>query len=359
MTPNSFSHFGREGRKYWCYFNRQRGYWYAAFNDGVKRQRMALGAATKGEAEIAVRALDVPPPPPQRKVELIVWPEFQRRYLEFKTQKGKAPGSIVTYKGAIDAFGRYLTVKGVADVESVTLDILDGFIPWRMRVEESAAKTAYTNAIIVKNAFKWGLTREIVKHNNTAKWELVAPVTPKRPMYTADDVAKLESGVCAWLRPIVTTLAWSGMRIGELINIRWKDVDFEQRVLRVCVQDAWKPKGKRDRTVPLHPKVEAVLRQQPIGEYVFTGQNGERIARNSAWRCLKSDLNRMGLQGDIHGFRRFFATSMVKAGVDIDTVRQWGGWASLETMQRYLADIDVKSSVSAMATAAKNIAIIA
>ena len=57
------------------------------------------------------------------------------------------------------------------------------------------------------------------------------------------------------------------MRIGELINLRWSDVDFNRKVITIRVQENWKPKGRRDRTVPMHPKVETVLRQaQRVGQ---------------------------------------------------------------------------------------------
>ena len=73
--------------------------------------------------------------------------------------------------------------------------------------------------------------------------------------------------------------------------------------------------------------------------------------------CLKRDQKKLGLpDGDLHGFRRFFVTTMMRAGVDAETVRQWGGWKSLETMLRYLADVNVADSVQAMEKAALKLA---
>lgn len=59
---------------------------------------------------------------------------------------------------------------------------------------------------------------------------------------------------------------------------------------------------------------------------------------------------------DLHGFRRFFATTMMKAGVDTNTVREWGGWKSLETMLRYLADGSAADGVKAMKDAVQRLA---
>jgi integrase len=107
----------------------------------------------------------------------------------------------------------------------------------------------------------------------------------------------------------------------------------------------------------MHPKVEAVFREQRVGVLVFGGPRGGRLKESWCLACLKKDQGKLSMTvGDLHGFRRFFATTMMQAGVSAGTVRQWGGWKSLETMLRYLADVDVKDSVAAMQQAAKRMA---
>lgn len=147
------------------------------------------------------------------------------------------------------------------------------------------------------------------------------------------------------------------MRIAELINLRWSDVDLGQKVLRVRVQEEWKPKGRRDRVIPLHPKVEAAIRELPVREYVFMGPKGGRIRQKLSLLRLKADQRKLNLpEGDLHGFRRYFATTMLRAGVDTETVRQWGGWKELDTMLRYLADVSVEHSVKSMQDAVRRLA---
>jgi integrase len=159
-------------------------------------------------------------------------------------------------------------------------------------------------------AFKWAARpgRDLIKSNPALGWETPEPVKRMRRAYKAEEVAAMESGVRRWLRAIITTLAWTGMRIDELANLRWQDIDLEQRVIRIQVQDEWKPKGRRDRTVPMHPTVEAVLRLQPIGEHVFRKPRGGWITETRCLACRKADQRKLDLPvGDLHGFRRFFA----------------------------------------------------
>ena len=350
-------------RRYRVYFNPQGGGWYVAYNDGEMRQRQSLGAATRPEAEAAVKLMDEPPTAVQQEKFRATWAAVQKGFLDHKTSLDRATGTIDAYEGALDAFGRYIDGKGVQYIDEVSLSILEGFKQFRMKQENCDVSTAHHNSIIVKSLFKWASkwasksARGYLAVNPALDWETPAPVKPKRPTYSADDVARMEIGVRAWLRPVVIVLAWTGMRIGELVNLRWKDVDLDHRLIHISVQEAWKPKGRRDRTVPMHPKVEAALRNQPVGEYVFAGPNGGRLADRCTRRALKQDQPKLGVNvGDQHAFRRFFATTMIRNGVDVETVRQWGGWKSLKTMLRYLADVEAPDSVKAMDAAVDRIA---
>ena len=358
--PNSFVIFGRGGRKYRVFFHKFTGYWFVAYNDGQKRKRSSLNVKTKAEAEAAVRQLEAPAAP-AKVAQRITWADFQKKYLAFKQDTGKAPKTVTRYRAAMEAFGRYLKSIGTSFADEVTLSILEGYIPYRTKTEKCDVKTGYADALTIKNALKWAskASRGLLPVNPSTDWETPEPVKPKRRMYTPDEVARLENEVRGWLRPVVTTLAWSGMRIGELVNLRWLDADFKEHVLHIRIRDDWKPKGRRDRTVPMHPKVEAALSGQRIGQYVFCGKRGGRLKETWCLSSLKKDQDKLKMaRGDLHGFRRFFATTMMKAGVPVETVRQWGGWQSLETMLRYLADVDVKDSVKAMELAAKKLAAI-
>lgn len=356
-TPQSFVMFLQ--RRYRVYYCSQAGYWYVSFVD-VQRRRFSLGVRTRPEAEAAVRQIDAPPEAAVAvKVERLTWARAQTTFLSHKDALGKAPGTVTRYKASLAAMGRYLRSLKLQFVDEVSVVVLEGYRAYRTGKEKCDVKTAYNDQLVIKGLFKWAAkpSRGFLKVNPALDWETPEPVKPKRFCYTAEHVKALEVGVREWLRPVVTVLAWSGFRIGELVNLLWKDVDFETRMIHIRIRDDWKPKGKRDRAVPMHPKVEAVLRARPVGEFVFLGPQGGRIKETYALQCLKADQEALKLPvADLHGFRRFFATTMMRAGVDAETVRQWGGWKSLETMLRYLADITTKESVDAMDNAVKKLA---
>lgn len=358
-SPKSIKVFGRSGRTYRIYFNPQRGHWYVAYKNGEQRIRQTLFVTTRPEAEAKVKELDAPGYVEPVQSVRIKWSELQRQYLDYKTSQGKAAKTVTRYKAAMEAFGRHLKKSSLDFADEVTLATLEGYNTYRTKIEKADVKTAYTDALVIKNAFKWASKagRALLVRNPALDWETTEPVKPKRKAYMAAEVAKLESNVRPWLRPVVTILAWTGMRIGELIHLRWADVDFKQQVINIRVQDEWKPKGRRDRTVPMHPKVETALKGLRVGQYVVSGGRGGRLKESWCLAALKRDQEKLGLPAsDLHGFRRFFATTMMKAGVDTNTVREWGGWKSLETMLRYLADGNSAEGVQAMQAAAQRLA---
>ena len=108
----------------------------------------------------------------------------------------------------------------------------------------------------------------------------------------------------------------------------------------------------------MHPKVAKVICAQPVGGMVFSGERGGNLTESRILLCLKRDQVKIGMpKGDVHAFRRFFATTMLRSGTDINTVREWGGWRTLETMQRYLADLTPTETTQAMKVAAARLAV--
>lgn len=291
--PRSFIMFLR--RRYRVYFNAQTGYWFADYREGSGRKRVSLGVRTKPEAEDGVRKFDTPPTEVRHEQARVTWQEFQGKYLDYKRSQGKAPGTLTRYKAALDACGRFLRTQGIEYMDQIALTDIERYIPYRTgKPELCDPKTAYNDALVIKNAFKWGArpARRLLASNPAECWETPEPVKPKRRCYTLDEVAKMESGVRPWLRPIVTMLAWSGLRIGELVNLRWKDVDLDSQIVHVRIRDDWKPKGKADRIVPMHPRVRAVIQSQPVGLYVFRGPRNGRIKETYALECRRRTRRR-------------------------------------------------------------------
>jgi integrase len=146
---------------------------------------------------------------------------------------------------------------------------------------------------------------------------------------------------------IFLTAAFTGLRLGELRALHWRDVDFAGSLLRVRTSYAARaltaPKSGKVRSVPLAPDVAQALarladRRLFTGEddLVFVGDDGGYLDDSALRRRYKVALKRAGLRPlRFHDLRHTFGTRMI-AKADIRRVQEWMGHADIQTTMRYL-----------------------
>lgn len=144
---------------------------------------------------------------------------------------------------------------------------------------------------------------------------------------------------CAYadrLKPLVLLSLNTGLRQGEVFNLRWSDVDLVQGVLTVEGEGA---KSGQTRHIPLNSKTAAMLkawRDQDTRKsgYVFPAEDGGRLDNvNTAWRAVLKDAEITGFRW--HDLRHTFASWLVMRGVALNTVRDLLGHADIQTTLRY------------------------
>ncbi|WCP66385.1 site-specific integrase [Vibrio tubiashii] len=138
-----------------------------------------------------------------------------------------------------------------------------------------------------------------------------------------------------YLEPLVITAINTGLRRGELLALKWDDVDFEQQYLSVRAQNA---KAKKSRNIPLNDTVLEVLEswqlQNKKREYVFASRSDVPI------KDIKKPWLRVLREAKItdfrfHDLRHHFASKLVMVGVDLNTVRELLGHSDLKMTLRY------------------------
>ena len=132
----------------------------------------------------------------------------------------------------------------------------------------------------------------------------------------------------------------SGLRLSELVSLDTRDMDLEERVLRVT------GKGSKTRLVPIGRKaVEALqawlrLRATRLAEgetAVFTGRCGQRLGVRAVQQRVHRWAQRRGLPGDVHPhtLRHSFASHLLESSGDLRAVQELLGHADISTTQIY------------------------
>jgi integrase/recombinase XerD len=144
-------------------------------------------------------------------------------------------------------------------------------------------------------------------------------------------------------RAILETLYSCGLRVSELVNLRFSDLFFEEGFIRVI------GKGNKERLVPVSPSVEKeigiynefIRRHQNIQagneNIVFLNRRGAKLTRVMIFTIIKDLAEIAGISKNIspHTFRHSFATHMIEGGANLRAVQEMLGHESITATEIY------------------------
>ena len=142
---------------------------------------------------------------------------------------------------------------------------------------------------------------------------------------------------CApWLHDLVTVALHTGMRMGEILELTWRAVDFTRRTVTVV-----RSKNGERRTIPVNQTVLAMLKEKTTlrslrTELVFCSKVFTPMESGHLRRSFRLALGKAQIDGfHFHDLRHTFATRLVQAGVDLYKVQRLLGHKSPIMTQRY------------------------
>ena len=166
-------------------------------------------------------------------------------------------------------------------------------------------------------------------------------------IWSADHFEQVMGELSPKMRSLFSICYYTGCRVSEARQLRAEDVVGETLVFRKATT-----KTKRTRSVPIHPKLKAVLREAglPSSGYLFPGRGRNApITRQACDTALRKACDLLGLRGySTHSNRRTWATRLDKAGVRLKAIQDLGGWSSMAALQRYL-EVSEDEKVDAIA----------
>jgi len=147
-----------------------------------------------------------------------------------------------------------------------------------------------------------------------------------------EEIARLISNCEGNLKSIVILAVNTGMRRGEIFDLKWHDIDFRRSIIHL-----YKTKNKEKREVFLNEDVKNTLiaiRKNPKSPFVFCYKNGQPV-RDIRKPWVKA-LKKSNIKDFVfHSLRHTFCSQLVMAGVDINTVKELAGHKTLQMTLRY------------------------
>lgn len=252
--------------------------------------------------------------------------EHIAKYTQELTRRGYAQNSIDTYVTNLRLFFAKQTKDHPKNVnEDDIRAFLGGFEqPNTQRSYHSAIKLFYEICMKQPNKFKY------IPYTHKSK---------KLPIVLSQDEVQKMFFVCQNLKhKVILALLYStGIRVSELINLKWEHIDRARMVINII-----QAKGAKDRqvmlTADLIPLLEQYYKAYKPKEYVLNGWHGNlQYSDRSVGQVVKQLAAKAGINKRVytHLMRHNAFTHMLEHGVDISIIQRLAGHSNPKTTQIY------------------------
>ncbi len=283
---------------------------------------------------------------------------FFSKYIEFCKAKDRSPATIRAYQGVWNLFIADLQATRINDVtQKLAVEYIE-----RRRTQNLSAQTMYDNIAKLKTLFSYAVKKGYCRGSNPFAAVPMPRLPRKRvPKFlTAEQITRLleaaRSDECTTLFILLGVHA--GLRKGEILNMRWEEIDFEQRLIHVRCKAAdakrgiveFRTKSKTDRVVPLKEVLrDALMPLRKEDGYLIIGQKTTGIDRQRyAPKGFREAVMKAGLSDCTpHVLRHTFASLAIQSGkVDLYQVKEWLGHANIEMTQIYAHLLPYNKSIN-------------
>jgi integrase len=271
-------------------------------------------------------------------------------WLTYKRDRKVKLSTQIDYEHMVDRMKKVFGEKFGQKIrlEDVTPETVEGFRD--ALVEEGLSdRTVNKYLTVLHGIFVWGQRRYKLPSNPVANVE-------RRPhakrgnidVFSREEVlALVRAAASEQDGTIYLTAAFTGLRLGELLALRWRDVDFANSAVHVRQSftngRVDTPKSSQERTVPMADEVAKALaklakRDHDTGDddLVFCGTKGGHLAGHRLRDRYKTALGDAGLRAlRFHDLRHTFGSHAIRTA-DSREVMEWMGHQDLATTQRYL-----------------------
>ncbi|MBI5020560.1 MAG: site-specific integrase [Ignavibacteriales bacterium] len=260
--------------------------------------------------------------------------EFISEFISF-AEKNYQKSTVVIFKLALNYL---LTIIGDLFLPHITPKHADTYKTARQG--QVSLTTVNVELRQLRSAFNTALRWQLIDSNPFCKVKLLS-IPEKSPVFLAkDDFEKLISIIKeTWLKEIVIFAVLTGMRRGEIINLRWQDIDLSRRILNIQSNCAYNTKQGKRRIIPLNATAFHLLSSKQvtsISEYVFCIKE-KKISDWHVSHKFKDSVIQAELNDKLHfhSLRHTFATWLVQDGVNIYEVQKLLGHSSVKVTEVY------------------------
>lgn len=272
---------------------------------------------------------------------------LRRRYVRYlKLERNYSPNTIEAYVHDLDYLINFIKGEGLA-IADVRLSHLETFAA---TIHEFGVSATSQARILcgVRSFFRFLVLDGVLADDPAELLESPAVGEHLPEVLTTEEVDRMEASIdlSKWEgqrnRAIIEVLFSCGLRVSELVNLRFSDVSLNDKFLRIV------GKGSKERLAPIS---DAALREIQLWlfdrnlmkvkpgeqEYVFLNRRGAHLTRTMILIMIKRTAEEAGITKTVspHTLRHSFATALLKGGANLRAIQEMLGHENIKTTQIY------------------------
>lgn len=268
------------------------------------------------------------------------------KYLEYlKVERKYSNKTILSYKDDLIEYNEFLG-NNFTNILNIDMNIVNNYMKYLY--DRKITKSSISRKLSsIRGLYNYLVREDIIKENHFNKIQ-----NPKRELYLPkflkdEELDKIFS-VCNSNNPteerdtlIIELLYATGVRVSELVNIKIKDINRGEKLIKVL------GKGNKERMVIYNNHTKKALDtylkdgynyfNKKSSEYLILNKNGNKLSERYIREIINKKVSQASLDIKIspHTLRHTFATDILENGADLMTVKELLGHESLNTTSIY------------------------
>ncbi len=264
-------------------------------------------------------------------------PSLIDKFVNYLRSQNKSEFTVIAYKKDLEQFTGYLTSKEISDIREVKKDAIEGFVN-KLLTENYTKKSASRKLNSIRTFFRFLKNEGVIEQNPSLdvshpKYVQLPPRIFSKLEYRAlRDCAKEDLRTYA----LVEILLQTGIKIGELANLRLEDVKDGALHIRSY--------GKSpEREVPLNKAVKKAVdeylkvRGQGQNDHLFITRTGNPLLIRNIRQIITRCFREVGIENvTVNDLRNTFIAHQLMNGASIEYIARVVGHRRLSSTERFL-----------------------
>jgi site-specific recombinase XerD len=264
-------------------------------------------------------------------------PSLIEKFIDYLKSQGKSEFTIVAYKKDLEQFAGFLTSKEISDFREVKKETIEEFIN-KLLTQNYTKKSASRKLNSIRTFFRYLKNEEVIEHNPSLdvshpKYVQLPPRIFSKLEYRAlRDFAKEDPRTYA----LVEILLQTGIKIGELSNLRMDDVKENTLFIKAY--------GKSpQREVPINKAVEKSIdeylkvRSESRDDHLFITRTGHPLLIRNIRQIISRCFREVGIENaTVNDLRNTFIAHQLMNGASVEYIARVVGHRRLSSTERFL-----------------------